>query len=114
MIELNKKNSKSKNTIKDSFKNLEDIKSSLNIPSIQGSLNIPSNLSTSLSDIDKITKKATQFKSRFVKFLYFIAFIILIYIIYKIYTSFIRKKKINTYTLDTLENDIKKILDNFN
>ena len=105
MIELNKKNSKSKNTIKDSFKNLEDIKSSLNIPS---------NLSTSLSDIEKITKKATQFKSRFVKFLYFIAFIILIYIIYKIYTSFIRRKKTNIDTLDTLEDDIKKILDNFN
>lgn len=105
MIELNKKNSKSENTIKDPFKNLADLK---------GSLNIPSNLSTSLSDIEKITKKATQFKSRFVKFLYFIAFIILIYIIYKIYTSFIKRKKNSIDNFSILEDDIKKILDNFN
>ena len=111
MIELNNKSSKNKKkinkekiNIKDPFEDLKDL---------QGSLNMTKNLSSSLSDIDKLTKKANKFRNGFIKFLYIIAFIIVLYVIYKIYISFIKKKKITSSSFD-VENDIKKILDSFN
>ena len=110
MIELNKKsvNNRDKKTsknidLKDPFSDLKNM---------NNSLEMSKSLSSSLSDIEKITERAKKFKSRFVKILSIILFFVLIYIIYKLYVSYIKKKPINNSTFD-VEKDIKELLDNF-
>lgn len=92
MIELNKKKEKVDDLIK-----------------LQSSLKSPQNLSYSISDIDKITKKANIYKSRFIKFIYLIFFILFVFVLYKIYNVFRKKTK----TIDNVVEEIKKTLDDF-
>jgi hypothetical protein len=108
MIDLSKKNSNKKNhnkkfNIKDAFSDIKNV---------SDPLEMSNSLSSSLSDIEKITNQAKNFKSRFVKFFCFILFILLIYIIYKLYVSFIKKKPLVKYDFD-IEKDIQELLDNF-
>ena len=108
MIDLSKKSSDKKNSkkkidIKDAFSDIKNI---------SDPLEMSSSLSSSLSDIERITNQAKKFKSRFVKFLCLILFIILLYIIYKIYVSFIKKKPLTDSDFN-IEKDIKDLLDNF-
>lgn len=108
MIDLSKKKSNKNNhykklNIKDTFSDNKNI---------SDPLGMSNSLSSSLSDIEKITKRAQIFKSRFVKCFYFLLFILLIYIIYKIYVSLIKKKPLVKSDFD-IEKDIQTLLDNF-
>lgn len=108
MIDLSKKTSNKKNSnkkidIKNPFSDMKNI---------SDPLEISSSLSSSLSDIEKITNQAKKFKSRFLKFVCLIFFLLLLYVIYKIYVSFIKKKTLTVSDLN-IEKDIQELLDNF-
>tara|TARA_Y100000991_G_scaffold66943_1_gene49971 strand:+ start:252 stop:587 length:336 start_codon:yes stop_codon:yes gene_type:complete len=111
MIELNKKSGN--NIKKKSFKNIDLKDPFSDLKNMNNSVEMSKSLSSSLSDIEKITNNAKKFKSRFLKLLSIILFFVLIYILYKLYVSYIKKKPITNSTFN-VEKDIKDLLDNFN
>lgn len=110
MIELNKKPVNERET--KSFKNVNLKDPFSDLKNMNNPFEMSKSLSSSLSDIEKITNKAQKFKSRFLKLLYIILLFLIIYIFYKLYVSYIKKKPINNSTFD-VEKDIKELLDNF-
>ena len=107
MIDLSKKYSNKKDSKKENLKDpFSDLKN------MGDPLKLSNDLSSSLSDIEKITNQAKTFKSRFVKILYIILFLLLLYIIYKLYVYFIKKKPLLTSDIE-LDRSIQNLLDNF-